>query len=210
MGSFTEQLPTLLGVVVGAFATYAASSAAERARWRRVQSVRWDEKRVSAYAEYAHALKQVISVALRLASRRDASTDSQWAPPEDELAALNAAEEERTTKWEAVLLLGSNEVVIAGRKWHQCVFRLERLAQGQPSDMSLAEAIDATSKARRNFYETAKRDIGIDVGASPEAYEWQLSKVAGAGIDGSGDPIATGASAPPPRARNPRQPEQNS
>jgi hypothetical protein len=47
--------------------------------------------------------------------------------------------------------------------------------------------------ARRHFYEVAKRDIGIEVGASPEAYEWQLSKMARIGSDGSDDPAAGGA-----------------
>jgi hypothetical protein len=52
--SFVQQLPALIGVLVGALATYAATSAAERARWRRTQSVRWDDKRLTAYAEDAH------------------------------------------------------------------------------------------------------------------------------------------------------------
>jgi hypothetical protein len=205
--TFLQQLPALVGVLVGAVATYGATSAAERARWRRAQSVRWDEKRVDAYAEYALALKQVISVTLRLVARRD-SGPGAGSLPEAELAALDAAEEQRTVKWETVLLLGSSEVVVAARTWHQCVFRLERLAQGQPSDMSLAEAIGAVSGARRNFYEVAKRDIGVAVGASPEAYEWQLSKLTGIGSDESDDPAAEGGTAPYPR-HDPAIPPEN-
>ncbi|MEU1437226.1 hypothetical protein ABZ438_24610 [Streptomyces sp. NPDC005786] len=34
------------------------SSLNERARWRRQQSVRWDEHRLTANAEYAHAMKE--------------------------------------------------------------------------------------------------------------------------------------------------------
>lgn len=188
MQYFLQGLPALVGVVVGALGTYLATSAAERSRWRRDQSVRWDEKRVNAYGEYAHALKQVISAALPVAAFRDANREGDRLPSKDEATALAAAAEQRTTKWEAVLLLGSSEVVIAARKWHQSVFRLERLAYGKYSGMSLAEVIGAISQARRNFYEVAKRDIGIDVGASPEAYEWQLSKIAGTGIDDAGDP----------------------
>jgi len=60
--SFIQQMPALIGVLIGAVATYAAKAVTERARWRRAQSVRWDEKRVSVYAEYAHVLKQVITV----------------------------------------------------------------------------------------------------------------------------------------------------
>jgi hypothetical protein len=182
MRRFLEQLPTLVGVLVGALATYGATAAAERARWRRGQSVRWDEKRLDAYEEYAHALKQVISIALRLAALPDAHPDGGWSLPEDDLAALEVAEEHRTMGWEAVLLLGSNEVVIAARKWHQSAFELQRLAYGKPGGASLAQTISAISEARRTFYEVAKRDIGIDVGASPEAYEWQLSTFAGADL----------------------------
>jgi hypothetical protein len=187
MKTFFLQLPALIGVLVGALATYAATAATERARWRRAQSVRWDEKRVNAYAEYAHALKQVISVALRLAALRDAHPEGDRVPSEDELAALDEAEVQRTIKWEAVLLLGSDDVVIAGRRWHQGAFNLERLAYGEPCDMSLMQAIDTTGQARRNFYEVAKRDIGIEVGSAPEVYEWQLSKLAGGNLDEAGE-----------------------
>lgn len=188
MQSFLQQLPALVGVLIGALATYAVTSAAERARWRRDQSVRWDEKRVNAYGEYARSLKRVIYLALRLAVLRDARPDSGTASAADEVAELNEAEVQRTIKWEAVLLLGSNEVVIAARNWHNSVFRLERLAYGKPVDLPLAAAIDAISQARRNFYGAAKRDIGIDIGASPEAYEWQLSKTTDLGLDDVGDP----------------------
>lgn len=178
MRPFLQQFPALLGVLVGAVATYAVTAAAERARWRRAQSVRWDEKRLSAYEEYAHAVKQVISVALRLAALRQADSGSGRLPlGEEDVAALEAVEEQRTMKWEAVLLLGSSEVVIAARKWHQSAFRLQRLAYGEPSSSSFTEAIRAISDARRNFYVVAKKDIGIEVGGSPEAYEWQLSKL---------------------------------
>jgi hypothetical protein len=54
---FLQQLPTLVGVLIGAAATYGATSLTERARWRRAQAVRWDEKKVNAYAEYANAVK---------------------------------------------------------------------------------------------------------------------------------------------------------
>ena len=80
-------------------------------------------------------------------------------------------------KWEAVLLLGSSEVVIAGRKWHQHAFSLERLAYGEPTEVSLKEAVKAIGQARRHFYEAAKRDIGVEIGDAPETYEWQLSKM---------------------------------
>lgn len=70
--SFREQLPALIGAVIGAAATYAVTSAAERSRWRREQSVRWDDRRALAYSEYGFAIKKVIAIAVRISAYRDA------------------------------------------------------------------------------------------------------------------------------------------
>jgi len=45
------QLITLLGVIIGAFATFAVTTWTERLRWQRAIETRWDEKRFTAYAE---------------------------------------------------------------------------------------------------------------------------------------------------------------
>jgi hypothetical protein len=88
----------------------------QRARkWRRDQSVRWDEKRLTAYTEYSHAVKQVISAATRLEEQRrgggagTTSADVKTALAAGE-ASLTAAADERTVKWESVLMLGSGDV----------------------------------------------------------------------------------------------------
>ena len=52
------------------------------------------------------------------------------------------------------------------------------MALGRGSDMSWDEAIEAVSQARRAYYEAAKPDLGISVGSAPEAYKWQLAKMA--------------------------------
>lgn len=57
--ALTGQLATLLAVALGAVLSMAATMVVEKARWRREQSVRWDERRLSAYAEYAHAVKEL-------------------------------------------------------------------------------------------------------------------------------------------------------
>jgi hypothetical protein len=177
-----QQLPALLGVVVGALAAWVATSNAERVKWRRDQSVRWDEKRLTAYTEYSHAVKQMISAATRLQGQRadaepgTASTGAQAALAAGE-AALAAAEDERTVKWESVLMLGSGDVIKAARAWHQAAFRLEWIALGRAGDGSWDEAIEATSQARRAYYQAAKVDLGISVGSEPDAYEWQLAKM---------------------------------
>lgn len=93
------------------------------------------------------------------------------------MSALTIAEEERTQKWEAVLLLGTSRTVAAARAWHESVYPLQRIASGAEAELSWADAIEAASQARRGFYEAAKQDLGITVGDAPETYEWQLSKL---------------------------------
>jgi len=92
--------------------------------------VRWDSLRLAAYAEYAHAVKKISSIAVRVATHGGIHHDLGALPPEAGLPALT---------------------------W--------------------AQAIAAASKARRGFYESAKADVGIAVGESPETYEWQLTKL---------------------------------
>jgi hypothetical protein len=174
--AFLQQLPALLGVLLGAAATFTATSAAERARWRRAQAVRWDEKRLTAYSEYAHAMKKLISIAVRLASTRGVHPDTGTVTPDKDVPTMAAAEEERTSKWEAVLLLGSGDVIVAARGWHNAAFRLQRIAAGL-SEESWAEAVQAVSHARRAFYQVAKKDLGIAIGDDPASYEWQLAKL---------------------------------
>jgi hypothetical protein len=188
VGTLLQQLPALFGVVIGALATWTVTSAGERAKWNRDQAVRWDEKKLAAYTEYPHAVKQLISAATRLQEQR--ASNSPGMEPADARAALAtaeaavaAAEDERTMKWESVLLLGSSEVIVAARAWHQGAFRLQWIAMGRGSDMPGDEAIGAVSRARRAYYEAAKADLGISIGSTPEAYEWQLAKMAKASTE---------------------------
>lgn len=53
-------------------------------------------------------VKKVISLALRLAAHRGVHPDIDKLSPEEAMPALAVAEEERTMKWEAVLLLGTD------------------------------------------------------------------------------------------------------
>lgn len=129
-----------------------------------------------AYSEYAHATKKLISIAVQLAGTRGIHPDTGTVGPDKDLPSMAAAEKERTSKWEAVLLLGSGNVIKAARAWHNGVFRLHRIAAGL-SDEAWAEAVQAMPHGRREFYEAAKQDLGIAIGDDPASYEWQLAKL---------------------------------
>lgn len=174
-----DQLPALIGVLLGAIGTYSVTALTERKRWKRQLATRWDERRVVAYMEYAHSIKKTISICVKLASQRGVGAELNFLAPEYSDADLAAAEEDRTVSWEAVLLFGSDEAIAAARKWHEAVFRLELMATGQEADLSWDLAIKATSRARGEFYRVVKREIGMRETGPSGTYDWQLSTFLG-------------------------------
>ena len=180
MASLADQLPTLIGVVIGAAATFAATFATDRARWRREQSVRWDVKRADAYAEYGFAVKKVISLAVRIAAHRGVHALGEPLSPEEGIGLLADAEHERAVRWETVLLLGSDEVVEAARRWHRGVFPLEEIARGYPTSADWETAVAVVGRERGRFYEAARNDLGLRRGSSSGIYDWQFSEAASA------------------------------
>jgi hypothetical protein len=174
MDAFLQQLPALLGVAVGAAATYIAAVAMERSRWRRQLAVRWDDRRLAAYVDYANALKKALAIAVGLAGQRGLHAGEVSAETYTDLD-LSQAEERRTLAWEAVLMLGSEDVVLAARTWHDCYFRLQRLALGQLGE-NWREAVDAAAVGRRLFYQAARADLGLPPSRRPETFEWQFNK----------------------------------
>ncbi len=130
MSVFVQQLPALLGLLVDALATYAATSAAEKgevAAYRRSDGM---TKRLIAYAQYAHAVKKTISITVRLAAHRGIHPKIDPLDAGVGEPALAAAQDERTVKWKAVLLLGTEEIVDAARAWHESAFRMQRIVAG--------------------------------------------------------------------------------
>lgn len=111
-----SQLLVLAGVVIGALASYLTTAATERARWRRTLDSRWDDGRVDAYASYAQAVKDMISISSRITAGRGMAVKHEPLPPtEENLELLTSMGIKRAIAWETVLLLGHPETVMAAR-----------------------------------------------------------------------------------------------
>ena len=65
MSGIVQQLPALIGVAIGALASYLADALTERTWWRRERFSRWDDRHVQAYADYGHAVKNVYVQCMR-------------------------------------------------------------------------------------------------------------------------------------------------
>ena len=175
MSGIVQQLPALIGVAVGALASYLAGAASERTRWRRQQSSRWDGKRAQAYADYGFAVKNVYVQCLRIAELRRQGAKDQPAVYEEALSELGRLTDERTAKWESVLLLGHPETIAAARIWHRRVWQVERFARGQSTDSSQWDSVRTDVTADRDrFYGAARRDLGITSGDIPPGGPWQV------------------------------------
>ncbi|MEH1165119.1 hypothetical protein V6V47_07010 [Micromonospora sp. CPCC 205539] len=166
MGTLLTQLPALIGVLVGTLGTILATSLADRARWRRSQSVRWDERRLDAYVEYAHAIKENHAVALRMTADHRPGSRSHPIGREEGLAQLAEADARRTIVWENLLLLGDEPTVVAAAGWRDAVWQVERLARGiaePPGD--IADLLSRVNEARDDYYRAARRSLGVHGGS---------------------------------------------
>lgn len=167
MDAFLDQLPALIGVVVGTLGTILATSVSDRAKWTRSQAVRWDERRVDAYATFARAVKEMHLVAMRLT--RPSATAS--ADQEADLRALSEADTECSKAWEGVLLLGDANTVDAGRGWREAAYQLVAAARERPSaDFDREAAVRATDEGRDRFYAAARASLAVGGGAVAQAH----------------------------------------
>ncbi len=116
MNPLTQQVFTLLAVLLGAGATYSVTALTERSRRRRAQQTRWDDNRLNAYVEYANAVKKCVQMSYRIAGFRGLPSRGQPLGPVDGLPLLADAEAARAQRWEAVLLLGEIHTIDAARR----------------------------------------------------------------------------------------------
>lgn len=164
MDAFLDQLPTLIGVAVGTLGTILATSVSDRAKWTRAQAVRWDERRVDAYATFARAVKEMHLLATRLTRHPPTNPDA-------DLDALEEAVSECSKAWEGVLLLGDAATVGAAREWRDAVYQLVSDARGRADEPFDREAaVRRTDEGRDRFYAAARASLAVGGGAVAQAH----------------------------------------
>lgn len=170
--SLLDQLPALLGVVVGSLGSYAVQSLTERRRWKRQREERWDEKRFETYSRYANALKGQLRVAQRIGAALGFAHVADPLQPAEGLPLLAEAESHRATEWESVLLVGDAATIAAARRWHESIWTIEVFIREGPIDAEMwTKAHQRASEARDAFYQSARGDLGIG-GAPPPSGQW--------------------------------------
>jgi hypothetical protein len=166
MGNFLNQLPAIFGVIVGSLGTLLVTSFTERARWSRDQAVRWDARRLDAYVTYAATVKEIHSIALRIAAPYRPHSQAWPIDRGQGLELLAEANAQRTKAWEALLLLGDEDTVTAARAWQDAVWVEQRLCSSNSIDvMKWQSAVEAVDQARDRFYLVARKNLSVYSGS---------------------------------------------
>lgn len=187
--NLADQVPALLGVLVGAATSYLTTSLGERARWRRTQTVRWDERRLTAYADYAHAVKEMVALASRISAARGLTPHPEPLDPETGIPLLAEAEAQRTVLNETLRLLGDPATVRAARRMNECAWQLERFARGRdPADAAAWQRADTAYRGARDEYiRRARSSLGVAGVLDPShRTSWQPEPPAREDVAGEG------------------------
>ncbi|MEU9733093.1 hypothetical protein [Streptomyces sp. NPDC048002] len=172
MDVFLQQLPALLGVVIGALGSYLALLRSDTARFRREEAARWEERRLAVYSDYARSVKRTVVITYRVAAELGCGTHPDPLTLEEAKPLLAEANDGRDPSGEALLMLGSVEVVDKARAWVVTAMEMERYVRTGGRDPDAWQALLARQRAGREGYYTAVReDLGMPPGHSAR---WRL------------------------------------
>ncbi|MFK0111525.1 hypothetical protein [Streptomyces sp. NPDC091217] len=167
MSAFLQQLPALIGVVIGALGSYLAVVRGDRARFRREQEARWDERRLSVYAEWAQALKKTVSVDYRVAAHLGNDPHPHPLSPQEAEPLLAAAQSERDPYGEKLIMLGDPAVVAKAQEWVVTVMEMERFLREERHDPETWRALlERQRDGRDAFYAAVREDLTLPPGHS--------------------------------------------
>ncbi|ANP51229.1 hypothetical protein J2Z21_003027 [Streptomyces griseochromogenes] len=167
MSAFIQQLPALIGVVIGALGSYLAVVRGDQARFRREQAARWEERRLTVYADYARALKKSVTLTYRIAAHFGNDPHPHPLAPEEAAQLLAEAADARDPSGEALLLLGSREVVEKARQWVVVVMEMERFLREERREPGAWQALlDRQRAGREAYYAAVREDLELPPGHS--------------------------------------------
>ncbi|MEU8846529.1 hypothetical protein AB0C70_09885 [Streptomyces sp. NPDC048564] len=167
MSVFIQQLPALIGVVIGALGSYMAVVRGDRMRFRREQTARWEERRLTVYADYAQSVKKTVTVTYRVAARAGVDPYPDPLSLEEAQPLLAAASISRDPSGEALLMLGSREVVEKARVWVVAAMEMERFVREGRDDRAAWQALLERQRAgREGYYAAVRDDLGLPPGHS--------------------------------------------
>jgi hypothetical protein len=165
MNAFLQQLPALIGVVIGALGSYVAIVRGDRARFRREREARWEERRLDVYAEYARTLKKSVTLAYRVAAHFDNDPHPHPLPPAEAAPLMAEATAAGDPAGEALIMLGSTQVVDKARIWVSAAVEMERFLREETRDPEAWHAlVERQREGRAGYYSAVREDLALPPG----------------------------------------------
>jgi hypothetical protein len=105
LATWTVQLITLLGVMLGALASFVSTRILDRSRWQREEKLRWDTKRLDCYSEFSAAIMRYINIGYRMSAGLGLPTYVEPLEADAGAPALAATESDLSLYWAQLLIL---------------------------------------------------------------------------------------------------------
>ncbi|AWE52649.1 hypothetical protein DC008_25085 [Streptomyces nigra] len=148
----TSQIWTLTGVLIGALTSYFSVMLTERSKHRREMAIRWDQRKLDTYIEYAACVKEVADFA-----RRSHRVEEGSRAHGELVAAMEASERRRSAQFEGLVLLAAPPVIEAAHEVNLTVRQmLERVRGHEPP----RESYGFTGRLNA-YHERVREDLGI-------------------------------------------------
>jgi hypothetical protein len=167
MSAFIQQLPALIGVVIGALGSYVAVVRGDQVRFRREQAARWEERRLTVYADYARSVKKTVTVTYRVAAKAGVDPHPDPLTLEEAQPLLADAITCRDPSGEALIMLGSRTVVEKARAWVVTAMERERFVrEGRDDRAEWLALLERQRAGREGYYAAVRDDLGLPPGHS--------------------------------------------
>lgn len=156
------QALTIVGVLVGALSTYAASYLVERSKDRRGLMLRWDDRKLDTYVSYVARVRDVIYAAVLLFEAREGLRSIDKTVDRLTLDLVDA-ERSRAVLFEQLVMLGGVAVVDAGHELNKAVlaidWRARALTEGDVPDWRALHV--RAFQLINEFHNAARTDLGV-------------------------------------------------
>lgn len=157
----SEQILTIVAVLLGSLLTYVTNYWTERQRIRRELLTRWDDKKLDAYENYVDRVRAAVFLAVELYEHREGIRESD--DPEPQLRAqLADAIRLQGRAFERIMLLAGDEVIEAAHALNAASREVDWQATGKtPGTLADWRTRNRTAfQAINAFHEAAREDSG--------------------------------------------------
>jgi hypothetical protein len=157
--AFMDQAITVVAVLAGAASTYIFTRLSERDRFSRDMKLRWDQRRLDAYAAYISAVKVTGRSANEIHRRR-----LQGATADDDLVTeLTNSHDRLADRFELLPLLADGPTIRAAHELNAAVWALKEPAM-RPEILEEAEWLNLADnwiKALNDFHAAARASLNV-------------------------------------------------